>query len=265
MVIAPAVADDFRQPFARHAEQVGGAVGRVVHRRQAVPPGALALLEVERLESGMVVFRFRVIQVTEAAFGVELAGRDRELLPAAGLAHHVGQSGFPHRAGELRAFLERHRGGDGAEHVLAGGQAEQGVTHVVRRGGGEEDRLDLGVFEHRFEGRITLGALVDFLQSGEALGAELCHRLDDAVRVLVELEAEAEAPADDADTDLAGGRGEAGLAEQAGGGEAGARGRAKTEEIASGAHGVWASSPVHGRRQSPGERKAEVAGGRWPT
>ena len=46
MVVAPAVAGYFRQPFAGDAEQVGGAVGRVMHRREAVPPGALAVLEV---------------------------------------------------------------------------------------------------------------------------------------------------------------------------------------------------------------------------
>ena len=142
-----------------------------------------------------------------------------------------------HRAGELRAFLERHRGGDGAEHVLAGGQAEEGVPDVVRRGRGEEDRFDLGVLEHLLERRVSLGTLVNFLQRREAFGSEFGDGFDDTVGMFVELEAEAEAAADDGHSDLADRGAEAGLAEEGSRCQGSTQQCALAEEIATGTHG----------------------------
>ena len=122
-------------------------MGGVVHGREAVAPGALAVFEVERFEAGVVVFAFARIEVAEGAFVVELAGGDGQLLVVAGFGHHVGQAGGFDGGDELGAFVERHGGGDGGEDVLAGFQALDGVADVVRGGGEEADGFDLFVFE----------------------------------------------------------------------------------------------------------------------
>ena len=156
-----------------------------------------------------------------------------------GLAHHVGEAGLLDGDDELGAFVEGHRGRDGAEDVLAGGEAEQGVADVVRRGGGEEDRLDLRVLEELIERRVSLGATVGLLQGRAAIRAEVAHRLHDAIRMLMKLEGRAEAAADDADADFAGLGGERDLGGQR-------EGAQRTEgevphEVSTGGHGVGVS------------------------
>jgi len=169
-----------------------------------VAPSALAVFEVERLEPGVVVLGFHVEETAEGALLVELARGDGELLPAASLAHHVSQAGLLHRAHKLGALLEGHRSGDRAEHVLASRKAKERVPDMLRRRGGQEDGLDLGVLNELLQRRVGFGTPVGLLQSSAAVRTEVAHGLDDAIGMLVELEGRAEAAPNDADADLAG-------------------------------------------------------------
>src|SRR5690606_25241920 len=108
IVIAPAQASDFGNPLSRDPEQMGGAVRRIMHRREAVTPSAFPALEKERLETRVVVLALAGIDPPECAFLLELARRYRQLLVIAGLSHHVSQPASLHRLQQLLALVQRH-------------------------------------------------------------------------------------------------------------------------------------------------------------
>src|SRR5262249_53063340 len=83
-VVTPPEVADFGHPLPRDADQVSGAVGRVVHRWKAVAPGTITrAIEVEGLQAGVMILGFRVEQMAELSFAEPLAGADdRRVIPA---------------------------------------------------------------------------------------------------------------------------------------------------------------------------------------
>ena len=92
-IVAPTVARDFGEPLARHADQVGRAMRRIVHRWEAVPPRRLSVFKPERFQSAMAIHGVTVIQCAELARLIKLPRRNRGLLPIACFGHHERQSG----------------------------------------------------------------------------------------------------------------------------------------------------------------------------
>jgi hypothetical protein len=210
IVVAPAGAGDVRQAFTlQHAEQMRGAVRRIVHRREAVAPRAFAIFDEERLQAGVMILALAMIETAELAFVLQAARGDGELLIVAGLGHHVGEARAPDGVDQQAAFLERHRGGHGAHDVFAGVQAGDGVTDMVRRGREEADGFDGAVFQEFVERGVSRAAAIGFRERLLAIVAQVGDGLHGAVGMFVKLERSAEAAAHNTDADLAiGGGGE---------------------------------------------------------
>lgn len=196
-------------------------MGGVVHGREAVAPGALAVFEIEGFEAGVVVLAFAGVEVAEGAIVVEFAGGNGELLVVACFGHHVGEAGALHLGDELGALFERHGGGDSGEDMLAGAESLDGVADVIGRGGEEADGFDLFVLEKIVEGVVGGGAVVGFHERGAAVGAEVGHGVDHSVGMFVEIERGAEAAADNAHAEFTalGGDGQEGRGEERAAGE----------------------------------------------
>ena len=177
---------------------------RIVHGGQAVTPGAFAVLEVERLQAGMLVLGLAVVDLAELALLVELPHGDRRLLVVAGLGHHVGQAGGLDGVEQTLGLLDpaAQRGRHGGDRVLAMLHHLGDVLDVIGRLGEDRHGVDVLIQHQFFERLVRLGALVDLHEPFAALGPQVADRLDDAVGVLVPLEIRAEPAADDADPDL---------------------------------------------------------------
>jgi hypothetical protein len=136
-----------------------------------------------------------------------VSGRDRQLLVVARLRHHVGESASLHRFDEAFALFQGHRSRDGAEDVLAGFQAFDGVRHVIGSRREQPDRFHGAVLQQFRERVVGLAAAVSFHQPRAPVRAQIAHRLHGAVGMLVKLERCAESAPDDTHPQFTVGRG----------------------------------------------------------
>ena len=186
--VAPPVAYDLDQPFARDADELGRAVGWVMHRRKTVPPGPFAAFEIENLESRMLVFCFAVVKVAELAFFVELAGRYCGLLVVSGLGHHVDEPAFFHRIEKQFGLFDASPCcRDSGYCVLAVFHGFDDMLNMQGAVGEYCDCVYAGIFDQFLEGRVSFCAVIDFHQSLPAVFAQIAYRGDDAIRVFVPL------------------------------------------------------------------------------
>ena len=70
-------------------------------------PGSFTVTVIERLHSGMLIFRLAVVQFAEQIFLVKPAGGDGMLLIIARFRHHVGEAGGLYGVEEQFGVFER--------------------------------------------------------------------------------------------------------------------------------------------------------------
>ena len=86
------------------------------------------------------------------------------------------------------SLIHGHRGGD----VFAMAENLEAMPSVARCIGGNKDGFDAGIFHHRFEGGIGLGAAAGLGEGSATLGDQIGDGHDLHIRMILEAESRAE-------------------------------------------------------------------------
>ena len=160
--MTPPQAGHLGQPFTRHGDDPGGRMSDVEHRGQAQAPSGFAF-EVEPLGfvaevlDVVVVFPFRVEDLSELPFTLPPPASHHTRVVVTGLGIHVGHAGGFHGVDQTSAFFEGNRGRNGANHVLPVLHGVLGHPGMFGDAGENSYGIDPFVFDEVFEVNVGFG------------------------------------------------------------------------------------------------------------
>ncbi len=176
MSVAPPDRLYFREPLAGDRHDHSGAMGWIMHRRQAVPPSRkTTFVKTQRRDALVVILGFRVEDGTEFPLARPFAARYDFWSVIARLGHHVLQAGGLYHLEKPFELLDRQAGRNRADDVFARLQGFHVHPNVKRQRRKNSYSFQSGVLEKIVEVLILRIAAVNLRQALQSVRAKVAY------------------------------------------------------------------------------------------